>query len=342
MKRISHRGAITLAATALLGMLVAACGSSNSVTVGSVDIPATPESGTVTLGTQPWIGYGPLTTIAPKQGIFAKNGLSDVKTVNFKSDKDINSALAGGQIDGASVGISQALTFAASGIPVKVVLLEDVSETADAILGRGVSSIADLRGKQVAVEEGTVGDMMLRYALKQNGMTIDDVHVVPLTAADAGTAIIAGKVDAAVTYEPYVSEAQAKDPEIKPIYTAGEREGLISDMLILRDDFIKNNPGQVEALVKSWGDAMDYYNANTSASQQLISQGLDSSYDELKTAFDGVKFFDLQQNQRQLNGPFPDLVDQVQAIMIDAKLLPNEVNVNDLIDPQFVDAALKQ
>ncbi len=71
-------------------------------------------------------------------------------------------------------------------------------------------------------------------------MTIDDIEVVPLPAADAGTAIIAGRVDAAVTYEPYITEAAAEvDPDrIQPVFTAGEREGLISDMLLVSEDSI--------------------------------------------------------------------------------------------------------
>lgn len=293
----------------------------------------------VVLGTQPWIGYGPLTAVAPDQGYFKEEGLSDVEIVNFKSDKDINAAFASRRLDAVSVGISQALTFAEAGVPVKIVLLEDISTDADAILGRGVDSVADLRGKQVAVEEGTVGDMMLRYALQQEDMTIDDVKVVPLPAADAGTAIIAGRVDAAVTYEPYITEAQAKSNDVKPIFTAGEREGLISDMLIVREDVIEDDPEVVQALVNAWGKSVDFYNANTKEAQTLIAEDLGSPLGDLKTAFDGVTFFDIAQNQEQLNGPFPSLVSDVQDIMIEAELLKNEVDAEGLVDPTFVDKA---
>jgi NitT/TauT family transport system substrate-binding protein len=67
--------------------------------------------------------------------------------------------------------------------------------------------------------------------------------------------------------------------------------------------------------------------------------GLGSPLDELKTAFDGVTFFDIEQNREQLNGPFPELVGEIQDIMIEAKLLQGEVETDGLVDPQFVDAA---
>jgi NitT/TauT family transport system substrate-binding protein len=326
------------AVVALLGLAVVApaCGDEDSAGGGG---GGDDGSRAVVLGTQPWIGYGPLTAIAPHEGYFEDEGLSDVKIVNFKSDKDINAAFASKRLDAVSVGISQALTFAEAGVPVKIVLLEDVSTDADAILGRGVSSVSELRGKRVAVEEGTVGDMMLRYALQQNGMTIDDVTVVPLPAADAGAAIIAGRVDAAVTYEPYITEAQAKNKDIKPIFTAGERPGLISDMLLVRDDVVENEPEVAQGLVNAWGRSIDFYKSNRTEAQELIAQDLGSPLADLKTAFDGVTFFDLAQNRRQLNGPFPRLVDEVQDIMLEADLLQGEVDTAGLVEPKFVDDA---
>jgi NitT/TauT family transport system substrate-binding protein len=337
MTRRHWTGLMLGVALVALALVALGCGDDDSDGSGSGDDGG--GSRQVVLGTQPWIGYGPLTAVAPNQGFFEEEGLDDVKIVNFKSDKDINAAFASKRLDAVSVGISQALTFAEAGVPIKIVLLEDVSTHADAILGRGVDSVADLRGKRVAVEEGTVGDMMLRYALQQEDMTIDDVDVVPLPAADAGTAIIAGRVDAAVTYEPYITEAQAKNDDIKPIFTAGEREGLISDMLIVREDVIEDDPDIVQGLVNAWGKSIDFYNSNTAQAQKLIADDLGSPLADLKTAFDGVTFFDIAQNQEQLNGPFPKLIGEVQDIMIDAGLMKNEVDTDALVDPAFVDKA---
>ena len=102
----------------------------------------------------------------------------------------------------------------AAGLPIKIVALLDVSKTADAIISDGtVTDIKGLKGKQVAYEEGTTSDILLNYALGQNGMTIADIQKVPMPAADAGAALIAGKVPVAVTYEPYLTLADAAEPE---------------------------------------------------------------------------------------------------------------------------------
>ena len=113
-------------------------------------IPTTPEAGTFKMGIEPWLGYGQW-YIAQEKGLFAKNGLKDVQIVNFSEDKDINAALASGQLDAANIATHTAMGMVAAGLPVKIVLLLDVSMKADAIIaGKGINTIADLKGKQVA------------------------------------------------------------------------------------------------------------------------------------------------------------------------------------------------
>ena len=96
-------------------------------------IPTTPEAGSFKLGIEPWLGYGQW-DIADSKGLFKANGLSDVQIVNFSEDKDINAALASGQLDAANIATHTAMGMVAAGLPVKIVLLLDVSMTADAII----------------------------------------------------------------------------------------------------------------------------------------------------------------------------------------------------------------
>ena len=240
-------------------------------------IPTKPEAGSFKLGLEPWLGYGQW-QIAAAEGIFAKNGLEKVEIVNFTEDKDINAALASGQIDGANIATHTAMAMAAAGLPIKIVMLEDISMSADAIIaGKDINSIADLKGKQVAFEQGTTSDILLNYALQANGMTIADVQIVPMPAADAGSALIAKRVPVAVTYEPYLTIARKQDPDVKLLYTAGEDPGLISDVLVVRDEVLKSKPGQVLALVKSWDQAVQYYKAHTSEGREIIAKSVGST-----------------------------------------------------------------
>jgi len=303
------------------------------------DIPTKPEAGTFKLGLEPWLGYGQW-QIAATQGIFAKNGLQ-VDLVNFTQDKDINAALASGQIDGANIATHTAMAMAAAGLPIKIVMLEDFSLTADAIIaGSDIKSIADLKGKQVAFEQGTTSDILLNYALQANGMTIADVQTVPMPAADAGSALIAKRVPVAVTYEPYLTIARKQDPNVKLLYTAGEDPGLVSDVLVIREEALKSKPGQVLALVESWDQALQYYKAHTQEGRDIIAKSVGSTLADLQTAFDGVRYYSLAENKQALQGDFSTKTfADVLAAAKKAGILTKDVSAADLIDPRFVAAA---
>ena len=73
-----------------------------------------------------------------------------------------------------------------------------------------------------------------------------------MPASDAGAALIGGQVPVAVTYEPYLTLAMQQNPAVKMIYSAGENPGLISDVFVVRDEFLAEKPGQVVALLKAW------------------------------------------------------------------------------------------
>ena len=205
---------------------------------------------------------------------------------------------------------------------------------------KDINSIADLKGKQVAFEQGTTSDILLNYALQANGMTIADVQVVPMPASDAGSALIAKRVPVSVTYEPYLTVARKQDPNVKLLYTAGEDPGLVSDVLVIRDEVLKSKPGQVLALVESWDQALQYYKAHTQEGRDIIAKSVGSTLADLQTAFDGVRYYSLAENKQALEGDFAKktFADVLQAAK-KAGILNQDVSAAALIDARFVDAA---
>ena len=300
-----------------------------------------PEAGVIKMGIEPWLGYGQW-HVAAKQGMFKAAGLDSVEIVNFTQDADINAALASGQLQCGNIATHTAMAFMAAGLPVKIVALLDVSMTADAMLTDGsITSVADLKGKQVAYEEGTTSHILLNYALEKNGLTLADVQKVPMPAADAGTALIAGKVPVAVTYEPYISLAKAQNAKIKTLFAASENPGLISDVFIVREEFLKEKPGQIMALLKAWDAALTWYNANTKDARAIISEAVGAKPEELVTAFDGVKYFSMAENRTQLTGDFVKKVaPEVKAAATKAGLLSKDVDLASAIDARFIPPAM--
>ncbi len=309
--------------------------AASSAAASSAAIPS-PEAGIFQMGTEPWLGYGPW-WIAKEKDFFGKEGVATTVT-SFDTDDQINAALVAGQIDGANIATHTALRLISSGTPITIVLLLDQSNSADAMIaGPSVSSVADLKGKQVAYEEGTTSDILLRYALSQNGMTINDIVKVPTPAAEAGIALASKKVDAAVTYEPYLTSIMAQDSSIKEIYKAEALPGLIGDVFVVRNDYLTSHPGQVYAELRAWGDAVGYYNSNTSDGQAIIEKAVGADAGSLKTAFDGVQIYGLQQARTLMTGgAYLQTLAMVKKIATDAGIITSPVDETKVMDTSYV------
>jgi len=309
--------------------------ASASAAASTAAIPS-PEAGTFKMGTEPWLGYGPW-WIAKEKDFFGKEGVTTTVT-NFDADDQINAALVSGQIVGANIATHTALRLISSGTPITIVLLLDQSNAADAMVaGPSVATVADLKGKKVAYEEGTTSDILLRYALSQNSLTIDDITKVPTPAAQVSNVL--AKVDAGVTYEPYLTTILAMPGSYKEIYKASALPGLIGDVFVVRNDYLAAHPGQIYGLLRAWGDSVDYYNANTTDGQAIIEKAIGADAGSLKTGFDGVTIYDLKAAKDLMTGGgYGKTLAMVKQIATDAGIITSPIDETKVVDSSYITA----
>jgi NitT/TauT family transport system substrate-binding protein len=293
----------------------------------------------IKMGIEPWIGYGPWWVAIAKR-YDRKYGVT-IKASTFTTDADINSAFAAHRIDAENLATHTGIRFLGSGVKLKFVLFEDVSLTADAVLaGPKIRSIKDLKGKKVAYEEGTTSDLLLRYALARNGMSIRDVKVVPIPAADAGAAAIAGKVDAAVTYEPYLTVALKQGKGFHLVYTAGQRPGIISDLLAVDPGFADDHPEAVVGALRAWNAAMGFYRSHPAEAQAIIAKKVGAKPADLVESFRGVRLYDLKQSLSFMQRSWLPLAAQVTTVLKAQGSLKGQPDVKSATDPSFQRKAL--
>lgn len=328
----SHRSLVGL--TAALALSLTACGDEGEASGNGGD----GDPGAISMATKPWLGYGPW-FIADEQGYFDEEGV-DVELTMFDSDADVIAALASGNVDAANVASHTALQYMEQGLDVQIVLLLDASLEADAIIAEPeYTSVSDLEGEQVAFEEGSVSDLLINWALAQEGMSVEDIDVVPMLPSEAATALISGDVPIAGTYEPYISEAQASGADFEVIMTAAEQEGLISDVLVVNQDAIDDNPDGIQAVVNAWGPSIDYYTENTEEGQQIIADGIGSDPEDLRPAFEGVRYYGAE-DQGILSGEYrEEVLPIVKDASLDAGIIEEEIDLDDVFDLSFVEAA---
>lgn len=271
------------------------------------------QAETIKLGLQPWLGYGPL-WVAEEKGFFKKHNV-DVALTTFNWDQDMTAALASGNLDVIAGATNGMVTNFNQGVDQKGFLIMDLSFEADAIVaGKGIASIGELKGKKVAFEAGATSDLLINYALKVNGMTIADIEHVPMGASEAGLALIADRVDAAVTYEPYISTTLSQGGDYKVIYTSAEKPGLIGDMLTASSEWIKANPEDVKGLILAWDDAINFIRSNPEEGKSIIAKAVGSPMEEFEPAFKGVRLYNIKENVDTLKGEFQESLQVVGEI----------------------------
>jgi len=291
------RGRVALAvAVGLTGVLTTVAAPRRA---GAHAVRARPASSLlVKLGTEAWIGYGPW-WIAQKKGFFTKEGLN-VQIVNFQQDADRNSSLASGQTQFSNIDTGRTIQMVENNkLKIRLLLLLDDSEGADAMLSvKSITAVSQLRGQTIAYEQGTTSDLLLHYALRKAGIPFSAVHSSYIPAADAATALVAGHVKAAVTYEPYISNVvSTHGSAVHVLYSSAQVPGLIGDYLVGNAAFVQAHPDIARKLLRAWNDAMIYWSANRADGTGIMAAGVGSTVKDLQSTLRGVKIYTVAQNK---------------------------------------------
>lgn len=275
------------------------------------------EVSKITIAMSGWTGFAPI-TLAKETGIFKKNGVE----VEIKKMPTSNrhQAMAAGEVQAIATTVDTHILYASSGVDVTQVLVLDSSHGGDGIAVRPpIASIADLKGKQVAVQYGGVPQFWLAYVLKKNGLSINDVQTSNLQPSDAANAFVAGQFDAAVTYEPYLSKVREAKANI--VVTSDQTPGVIIDTLAFQPDFIKKNPKTVAAVVKSWFEALDAIKADEKKTFEIMGKDVNQTAEQFAASAKFVRWYDTAGNQEYLGKTMGTFAKEVQDVMLEAKLI---------------------
>src|SRR5258708_11899462 len=177
------------------------------IAVATAVMPSLSRAETVKIAPWTWVGYGPL-YIAQEKWFFKKHGV-DVELIIMEEPKDRFPAMLAGKIDMIASTVDTALLYLRKADDFQYVVAIDDSNGGDGIVAKkGVSSVADLKGKSVAFSEGSVSEFYLNVLLAKAGLKAGDLTAVNMAAPEAGAAFVANKGDAAVNREPWRSRRQ--------------------------------------------------------------------------------------------------------------------------------------
>ena len=283
-----------------------------------------------------WPGFYPM-IIAQEKGFFTQQG---VKVEPFYVENYVTSVsdFSAGQYDGVGISTGSLMSIIGSNPDTRVVLITDQSAGGDAVVAQpNIQSVADLKGKRIGTKIGDFGELFVSIMLERNGLTTDDVTLVNTEAEAIPTRLQGANIQAGQTWDPYISEAVKAGAKV--LFSTKEAPGLVPSLIVFSNKVLTNRPTDIQAFIRAWFQALDYWEANLEKSNILIANKLNIKPEEVST--EGVDLFNQQDNLKAMTpGTTTESLYYTAKLYADFYIrtggLSTAPDIEKLIEPSFV------
>jgi NitT/TauT family transport system substrate-binding protein len=237
-----------------------------------------------------WVAWD----IAVQKGWFKEEGVDvDFKWFEYAPSMEAYSA---GKVDAVAVTNGDALVTGSSGSASVAIVINDFSNGNDMIVAKkGITSVAQLKGKTIGVELGLVDHLLLLNALASAKLTEKDVKLVNIKTDEAAQTLKSGKVDAVAAWQPNSGAALREVPGSTAIFTSQNVPGLIYDVLAVNPKSLTERRADWTKVVKVWFKIADFVKdeKNLDESAKIMSARVGLTPDAYKKLMSGTAFQDL-------------------------------------------------
>lgn len=291
-------------------------------------------------GVHSWPGGGVI-YIGQEKGYFKESGI-DLEIQKIENFDTKRASLISGNIDlDIANTMDQALIYFDNSFKAEIIGITDESVGGDGlVVSAGIESASDLKGKTIAYAEASPSDFFLRYLLKKENISLDSVSLKPVADPQiAGTTFISGDVDAAVTYEPFLSQSLANEGS-KILFSTKEYPTLIPGLIITNGEDVAERKELYRKFMDAWFKSVDYYNKNRDESYSIISKGMGMDVAEVKEILGVVAIQSREQNKKLFakttDANIYELTQSIGDFWKDSGFIKSNQNLEELINPTFL------
>lgn len=299
---------------------------------GLASLAGCAETGALTVGMHPWIGYETL-HLAQAFGWLPEN-LSLVEGENATATQ---AGLKAGSFDAGCLTLDEVLLLRSEGLPMVVIAVMDISAGADVVLAKPeIRRLADLAGKRIAYEEHAVDSLMVAELLQAARLEQADVTLVPLPSDQQLAAWQAGHIDAAVTNAPRCV-AFEKLGAIR-LFDSRRIPDAIIDVLAVRHDRMAGRSATLKALLAAHFRAIDHLRHSREDAARRIAFWRQQSFEEVIRGLSGIQLPDAASNRSMLapDGRLLLAAQDLERLMLDQGLLKHGADQRNLVDFRFL------
>ena len=270
------RRSLAVATTLVMGVALSACGGekaggqaeqAKSVTIASIAYPYKGEQ-----------VFNGLTGVVIRQGWLkdelAKKGvsLSFTPVPTAVGGPQINEGFSGKRIDFAAYGDFPAIIAVAGGVPLQVVAPVGQGQDVYIVARKGLAatSIADLKGKKIALHRGRPWELPFSKLLDSKGLKLTDFKIVNINPSATPAALESGSVDAAVLLSDGLLVEQRGIGHVIWSTKDAPADWKMRAELFARKAFVDGNPALTQLVVNAYVRAAAW--SSDEANRALVIQ----------------------------------------------------------------------
>ena len=227
----------------------------------------------------------------------------------------------------------------AAGVATTQIFQLDKSYGADGMVVKpGIAKISDLKGKTVAASSARhLAVLRARLVPQEERLTPKDVKVVNLEPQPAANAMIAGTdgIDAAMTYEPYLSAVRAK-PEAGKIIATTLDYPMVMDTFGCTPKFLAENPKAAKGLADAYFDAVDMIKAEPKKSFEIMGADVKQTGEAFEKSQAYLRWQDRAANQKFFAGEHAQFSKEAADLLLEAGIIKTMPDMSKLADTQFI------
>jgi ABC-type nitrate/sulfonate/bicarbonate transport system substrate-binding protein len=289
--------------------------------------------------------YATIAVVAIEKGYLAAQGL-DVKHASEGTATQVLEAMVGGSTDFGVASPSRVETIAAKKLPIKAIALNGYGFTGSVVVPRKdekSKTMADLKGKAVAVQLGTGTYAVWARYLKTQGLSLKDFDIKNMDNPLIPAAMESNSVQGAVTWEPSPARIVAKgigrvilgpDDLAKPI------NSLYPFFLITPTRMIEKSPEVVQKVINAWGQSLKYIRENPDDVARIMAESMKKMRGITIPAADAKREIYLTKYDRLVIGD-ADIKDteDLSQVSVDAGKIKAVPDIRSAIDNRFAEKA---
>ncbi len=214
--------------------------------------------------------WGAPAIVAEEEKLFSRVG-ANVEVIRMSSGKDIRDAMVAGRTDMGSLGATPFIVGTAKGDIVAIGMVAYAGKTLAVVAGKdsGVKTVADLKGKRVGSQIGSVTDHIFQNVIAAKaGLKKGDFQVFNIKFQDHVAALASRSIDAFAGVDPYPAIAEYdglgvilvdyQDYDITPVLLAANRP------------FVKEHPEAVVQFLRGWLVAVKMFREQPDRAAEIV------------------------------------------------------------------------